>query len=493
MVEPNRGADVVVVGGGSSGCVVAARLSEDPERSVLLVESGPGYRAVHDRRVRDYRALPVGPGSDYAQVYGVELTPGVASTMVRGRVLGGSGAVNGVYFVRGTRADFDRWPQAWSYENVLPAFRALERDIDFGGPWHGSSGPIPVRRQRSDRLSEISEAFLDAALERGYPEEPDKNGAGGGGVGPVPLNIDGDVRLDTAMAYLLPAWNRPNLTVESDTDVVRILFSGSRVVGVEVETAGVRRIVHAGRVVLAAGPVETPVLLMHSGIGVADHLMDNGISVILDSPGVGSNFSDHPQVTLPYRPRESLRRDTTSPPIETVLNTADIEIRPYTAPPAVLVPRSGQQDQVLGIGLMVPEGRGDIRLRSADRGDRPRIEYRYAQSESDRRAMRQGQAIGLDLLHSPALSRLVVPLYEEVSDRCMLAHLETSYHLCGSCRMGGSDDASAVVDERGEVRGVEGLTIADTSVFPSVPSRGPHATAVMVAERISTFLTQSRR
>ncbi len=434
----------------------------------------------------------MGAGSAYAQIYGVELASSVRSTTVRGRVLGGSGAVNGAYFIRGTSTDFDLWPGSWSYENVLPTFRALERDIDYDGPWHGKTGPMPVRRQPAERWSEISEAFRDAALERGYPEEPDKNGTGtgGGGVGPVPLNVDGGVRVSTAMAYLLPAWNRPNLTVESNTDVVRILFSGNKVIGVEVETEGVRRRIHSRRVVLAAGPIETPILLMLSGIGMADHLRDNDISVILDAPGVGSDFSDHPEVALPYRVRGSLHRDDTSPVVETVLNTGDIEIRPYTAPFDVLVPGSGQRDQVLGVGLMVTESRGDIRLTSDDRSDRPYIEYRYAQSVSDRRAMREGQAIGLDLLQSPAMSRLVVPLYEEVSDRSALAHLGTSHHLCGSCRMGGSDDATAVVDERGNVRGVEGLTIADTSVLPVVPSRGPHATAVMVAERISIFLAE---
>ncbi|MFF2028071.1 mycofactocin system GMC family oxidoreductase MftG, partial [Streptomyces sp. NPDC058171] len=282
----------------------------------------------------------------------------------------------------------------------------------------------------------------------------------------------------------------PNLTVEANSDVVRILFSGNETVGVEVESGGTRRRVHAGRVVLAAGPVETPVLLMLSGIGPAEHLRGNDIDVVLDVPGVGTDFSDHPEVALPYRVRDTLRRSDTSPVVETVLNVDDLEIRPYTAPFDVLVPGSGQPDPVLGIGLMVAESRGDIRLTSGHRRDRPRIEYRYAQSAADRRALREGQAIALDLLRSPELGPLVRPLSEEVSDRSVLAHLGTSLHLCGSCRMGGHTDVGAVVDERCNVRGIQGLTIADTSVFPVVPSRGPHATAVMVAERVSTFLRE---
>ncbi|WP_213577132.1 mycofactocin system GMC family oxidoreductase MftG [Rhodococcus sp. USK13] len=490
MAGPVRAADVVVVGGGSSGCVVAARLSEDPGRTVVLLESGPGYRSAAEcSSVLDYRTLPVGPRSPYGDTYGIELTPGIPSAMVRGHVLGGSGAVNGAYFIRGTAPDFDRWPPSWSYDHVLPFFRALETDVDFEGPLHGAAGPVPVRRQPADRLSAVSAAFHLAALDLGFAEEADKNGRDGEGIGPVPLNVGGGRRVSTASAYLLPALDRPNLTVDVDSHVVRILFSGTRAVGVEVDSGGARRVVRADRVVLAAGAVETPVLLMHSGIGPAEHLRDNGIRPVTDAPGVGSDFSDHPEVGLPYRVRAPLRRDATSPVLEAVLNVGQIEIRPYTASFDVLVPGSGQPVPRLGIGVMTPESRGRIRLASPHRRVRPRIEYRYAETDSDRRALRDGVALGVELLRSPAFHSLVEPVSEEVSDNAVRAHLGTSQHLCGSCRMGNSDDAGAVVDERCNVRGIDGLTIADTSVFPVVPSRGPHATAVMVAERVSTFLS----
>ncbi|MFZ2172947.1 MAG: mycofactocin system GMC family oxidoreductase MftG [Rhodococcus sp. (in: high G+C Gram-positive bacteria)] len=488
MAEPLRSADVVVVGGGSSGCVVAARLSENPDRSVLLLESGPGYDEVEERPVLDYRTLPIGPGSAYAATYDVEPAPGRRSDIVRGHVLGGSGAVNGAYFIRATAADFGRWPASWSYDTVLPYFRKLETDADFHGPAHGADGPMPVSRQGPGSWSPISAAFRQAALDAGYPEEPDKNDGGAGGVGPVPLNIGGGRRVSTATAYLQPARGRANLTVETRSHAVQIVLAGGAVTGVEVETGGVRRIIHTRRVVLAAGAVETPILLLHSGIGPAEHLRDNDIAVVHDAPGVGTDFSDHPEVALPYRVRGHLPRSATSPVVEMALDIGNLEIRPYTAPFDVLVPGSGHCDPILGVGLMVSESRGDIRLTSGRRRDHPRIEYRYAHTASDRRALREGVATGLELLRSEALSALVEPASLEISDRSVLAHLGTSLHLCGSCRMGDAGDGNSVVDEHCDVRGVEGLTIADTSVIPVVPSRGPHATAVMVAERVSAFL-----
>lgn len=482
-------ADVVVVGGGSCGSVVAGRLSENPDRRVVLVESGPGHRIPSEfpPELVDAGVLPVGPDSSWIWPYPVELTHDRAGWIARGRVLGGSGAVNGGYFVRAQVADFDHWPQSWSYEHVLPFFKAIETDLDFDGPWHGSGGPIPVRREPVDAWHPISSAFAAAARAAGHPEDADKNAPGSHGIGPVPLNIRDGARVGPASAYLLPHLDRRNLVVRSDTTVTRILFSGTRVTGLEVSTDSQVRTIRTSVVVLTAGAVASPHLLMLSGVGDAGHLSELGIPVVADLPEVGSQFSDHPEVVLPYRYRRSIARSSGTPALQVTLNTDTIEIRPYTAAFGDLIPGSGIGKPCLGVVLMKPRSRGEIRLVTADPGTAPRVSYRYLESAADRQALREAVSHAADLVHSKPMSRLIAPEPIEMSDHWLSGHLGTSLHLSGSCRMG-VDANDSVVDDRCRVHGVDGLFVVDTSILPSVPSRGPHATAVMVAERASTYL-----
>ncbi|QCQ92214.1 mycofactocin dehydrogenase MftG [Rhodococcus sp. SGAir0479] len=482
-------ADVVVVGGGSCGSVVAGRLSEDPDRQVVLVESGPGHEipAEFPPELVDAGVLPVGPDSRWIWPYPVELTSARGGWIARGRVLGGSGAVNGGYFVRARVEDFDRWPDSWSYDRVLPYFKAIETDLDFDGPWHGTSGPIPVRREPVEAWHPISSAFAEAARAAGHAEDPDKNAPGSHGVGPVPLNIRDGVRVGPASAYLLPNLGRRNLVVRSDTTVTRILFSGTRVTGLEVSTDSQVRTIRTSTVVLTAGAVATPHLLMLSGVGDAGHLSGLGIPVVADLPEVGSQFSDHPEVVLPYRYRRPVPRTSRTPALQVTLNTDGIEIRPYTAAFGDLIPGSGIGKPCLGVVLMQPLSRGEIRLVSADPGTPPRVAYRYLESAQDRQSLREAVSHAADLVRSAPLSRLVEPEPIELSDGWLADRLGTSLHLSGSCRMG-VDATDSVVDDRCRVHGVDGLFVVDTSILPSVPSRGPHATAVMVAERASTYL-----
>ncbi|QBJ95611.1 mycofactocin system GMC family oxidoreductase MftG [Rhodococcus sp. ABRD24] len=493
MVQPPADledtADVVVVGGGSCGSVLAGRLSENPDRSVMLVESGPGHRipAEFPPELADAGILPVGPGSGWIWPYPVELTVGRAGWIARGRVLGGSGAVNGGYFVRAGVGDFDHWPASWSYENVLPYFRAIETDADFAGPWHGDAGPIPVRREPAERWHPVSAAFAEAARDAGHHDDPDKNAPGSHGIGPVPLNIRDGVRVGPASAYLLPHLDRPNLAVRPDSTVTRVLFSEGSVTGVEVATGDTVRMIRAGAVILTAGAIATPHLLMLSGIGDAEHLTGLGIAVVADLPAVGSDFSDHPEVVLPYRYRRPVARTTRTPALQVTLNTDEIEMRPYTASFGDLIPGSGIGKPCLGVVLMKPRSRGEIRLASADPRDAPRVSYRYLESVEDRKALSSAVGHAAELMHAGPMSRLLDPEPVELSGEWLADRLGTSLHLSGSCRMG-TDDRTSVVDDRCRVHGVDGLFVADTSILPAVPSRGPHATAVMVAERASTFL-----
>ncbi|MDN5759664.1 MAG: mycofactocin system GMC family oxidoreductase MftG [Tomitella sp.] len=487
------GADVVIVGGGSCGSVLAARLSEDSARSVLLLESGaPGGVGAGPTPAH---LLPIGPDSERARSYRSALGPdptesaGSRTTLVRGRGIGGSGAVNGAYFVRATAADLDAWDRAaggsaarrsalWTYDAALPYFRRSELDCDFGeNPVHGSAGPIPVRRQAERDWHPVTARIADAARSAGFPDEADKNGPGPAGFGPVPCNIDEGLRIDPASAYLgltdpEGAFRRPNLTIATSATVRRIVMRAGSAVGVEVDSGGGTHTITAGTVVIAGGAIESPALLWRSGIG-DPHVL--GADTRHPLPGVGREFSDHPEITIPYVP-EKPEDHTPAPLLEACLNTDDgIEIRPYTASFGDAVPGNPPMPPVIGAAVMAPHGRGTLRPHPADPHGAPVIEHRYFADPRDREAARVGIDLARGLLAASGIGRPGEP------------RVGTSQHLCGTCPMG-ADQAVAVVDDHCRVHGIDGLFVVDTSVFPRIPSRGPHATAVMLAERAAEFI-----
>ncbi|GGF97157.1 dehydrogenase [Rhodococcoides trifolii] len=464
-----RRPDVVVIGGGSAGSVFAARISENPDLRVTLLESGRGFDADWPPELLDASTLPIGPGSEWTDVIDVELTPNRPSSIARGRVLGGSGAVNGAYFVRARPEDFAPWPQSqWSWPQVLAAYRRTETDMDFGGADHGSDGPMPVIRSASP--TPITESFETACVRNGFTHVPDLNShTAGDGFGRVPSNVSEGKRINAALAYLVPARNRTNLEIRTETSVGRILFDGTTVVGVEGRDANGPFVLECDRVVLAAGAVRTPGLLMHSGIGPESELRALGIEVLVDLPGVGRGVRDHPEVAVPYSlPHNSIG----GTPLQSVLHHDGLELRPFSSSFDRMIAGLPVSDPSIGVALMNPTSRGDIVV-PRDPYEPPRIRYRYLESADDRDAL----AAGVEL----ARSLLATMGFEPDAPAALTSRLGTSLHLCGSARMG--DDDSAVVDERCRVRGVDGLSVVDTSVFASVPSRGPHASALMVAER----------
>jgi len=533
-VTPDRW-DVVVVGAGSSGCALAARLV-DAGRRVLVLEAGADHPQPADfpAVLRDAATLGAAtPGHPANWTYTAQLAEDVSYPVVRGRVLGGSSAVNGSYFVRGTPADFDGWAAAgndlWSAAAVLPAFCRSEADADFGDrPGHGADGPMPVARLHQQHP--VTDAFAAACAELGFPDEPDKNAGAAPGHGPVPFNVTDGVRVNTAMAYLSPRRSSPLLTVRGGTRVTRVVVEGGRAVGVQT-AAGV---VRADEVVLAAGAVGSPHLLLLSGIGPADQLRAAGVPVLVDSPGVGADFSDHPDLYVTWRPSRRLPMPRAMLPLATALNTADdLEVMPWLKPfSKVLLDRSSGSplagvgealrrsastlralrgaslhrllDQArrrdylyLAVALQQEDSRGRLTLTSPDPAVQPRIEHRYLTEERDRRRLREGVRLAAELLRTPAFAPLVAErtgLPEAVLtddrelDRWTRRHLATAIHLAGSARMGLDSDPGAVVDQRLRVRGVEGLRGEDTSVMPQVTSRGPAATAVMIGERAAELM-----
>ncbi|NLA09511.1 MAG: mycofactocin system GMC family oxidoreductase MftG [Microbacteriaceae bacterium] len=499
----------IVIGAGAAGAPLAARLSEDRAREVLVIEAGSVSASFAPELLDGSTVQAAAPGHPANWAYPAELAPGAPYLVARGRVLGGSSTINGGGFVRPRPEDCAAWAAAagpaWSYEALLPVMRALERDLDFGaGPLHGDAGPIPVRRPA--QRNPAARAFTAAAIERGFRTEPDKNAPGMPGVGPIPSNIVDGVRVNTGLAYLADARSRPGLRLLGDTPARRLVFRGTRAVGVETD-AGV---LYADEVVLCAGSIGSTQLLLASGIGPRAQLEALGITVVADLP-VGQAFSDHPHVTLSWRASRHLGSPSERFAFATALNffsgirgvagardfaaTGDLEIllavKPIDYLLSGVVPDAAEPDGEafqLIVSLQGPEGRGTITLASADPRVPPRIEYHYLESAIDRARLRVGIRTAAAVLRAEAFAPVFAGLRDldehtleddALLDAWIRAHLGTALHLSGTAPMG------TVTDGVGRVRGTQGLRVADTSILPVVPTRGPSATAVLIGEVIA--------
>lgn len=468
--------DALIVGAGSAGCVLAERLSADPSCRVTLVEAGPGPSDPQvQAQISDGLRLPIGDASSVVRRYRTTLTddPARETLIMRGAVVGGSGAVNGGYFCRGLPTDFDGWGvPGWAWADVLPHFLAIETDMDFGGPLHGAHGAMRIRRVR--QFEEGARAFIDAAQRHGYPWIDDLNGADGAlpGVGAVPLNILDGIRTGPGGAFLARAADRPNLTIVERSRVRGVRIAGGRVRGVDCVGPAGAELLEADRIVLSAGAIGSAHLLMLSGVGPAAMLSGLGIGVHADLP-VGTRSADHPEWVLPVDWPAALGR----PPLESVLTTSDgLELRSYTTGFGVMTggPEGDPADRPhFGVTLMRPRSRGRVTLASADPDIPPVIEHRYDSAPDDVAALERGAALG----------RTVAGTGYEARE----AFWSTSQHLCGTAPMG-ADDGTSVLDERCRVRGVDGLWVVDGSIMPAITSRGPHATIVMIGHRAAEFI-----
>ncbi len=513
--------DYIIVGAGSAGGILASRLTEERDCSVLLLEAGTDFTDLG--RMPDEVKYGYGPGttiwrSPHNWQFTARATEEAGTISVpRGKVMGGSSAINAQMFLRGVPEDYDGWAEMgndeWSFPRMLPYFRKTESDQDFADDFHGTDGPIVCSRQPREEWLPTQNAFYEACRASGYADCPDHNDPDSTGVGPLAFNTVNRVRWSTAIAYIGPARPRLNLTVRPNCLVRRVLFDGLRAVGVEAEIGGETFTVRGREVILSGGSIGSPHLLMLSGVGPEGHLREHGVPVVADLPGVGQNLRDHPLVQMAWSVHDDVDLDNE-------VRKANLVLR-YTASGSHLpndmilymdsrtterIDKGGDPDLPLGVGVIVvlnlALGAGSVKLASADPHHQPLIDFNYLAEPFDRERMREGVRICDELFASEAFEHIVSeriipePDFDMASDRELDAWLKrevtTAHHSSCTCKMGAADDPMAVVDQFGRVHGLESLRVADVSIMPDCVRANTNATVLAMAERVADFIKEGR-
>ena len=511
--------DYIIVGAGSAGCVIASRLSDDPNNSILLLEAGPDYPDFEhypDDLKFGYNQTASAVDAPHNYSFQGNTTPEQTTPIPvpRGRVVGGSSAINGQVLLRGVPEDYDAWAamgnDQWGFTDVLPYLRKLETDTDIHDDFHGSEGPIPVRRHKRDTWLPAQNAFYAGFRALGHPDDPDMNHPESAGVGPIPMNNPNGIRMSTALTYLAECRHRLNLTIKPNVTTHRVIFDGNRATGVEVESDGERFVVEASQVILSCGAIGSPQLLMLSGVGPKAVLDGLSIPLVLEVPGVGQNLRDHPNVRVPIEVQDDFPLNPEDPRSQVALRYtatgSDLRNDIQIMASSFSSPISGDPLEAEGIRftciLELAYGSGNLKITSTDPNVQPELNYNYFQDDPrDLERLREAVRKCIEVLehddYKPIVKQMLEPqpadlVSDDTLDFWLKRNVTTTHHISGTCKMGPDSDSMAVVDQQGNVKGLQGLRVADASIMPDCIRANTNCTTIMIGERVADWIMQGQ-